>query len=194
MRPFITSEIEKTIALLDQMRADEGTLGVAETSARCCVEALQKGRKLLLAGNGGSAADAQHLAAEFVARFYFDRPGLPAIALNTDTSVLTAVGNDYGFEKLFSRQVEALGVEGDVFFGISTSGRSRNVLQALEECRRRKIITVGMTGAAGGDMPSLCDYCIRIPSSETPKIQEGHIVIGHIICALVEGAMFEKPA
>jgi D-sedoheptulose 7-phosphate isomerase len=194
MRRFITGEIQKTIALLNLMVADEGMLALSETIARRCIEALKSGRKLLLAGNGGSAADAQHLAAEFVARFYFDRPGLPAIALNTDTSVLTAVGNDYGFERLFARQVEALGVKGDVFFGISTSGRSRNVLRALDECRHRGIITVGMTGAAGGDMLELCDYCIRIPSTETPKIQEGHIVIGHIICALVEDAMFGKPA
>jgi D-sedoheptulose 7-phosphate isomerase len=161
--------------------------------ARLCVDALHAGNKLLIAGNGGSAADAQHLAAEFVSRFYFDRPGLAAIALTTDTSALTAIGNDYGFERLFSRQVDALGRKGDVFIGLSTSGNSPNVLAALDECRARGIATVGLTGQGGGKMAALCDHCLRMPSTETPKIQEGHIIVGHIICALVERAMFSAP-
>jgi D-sedoheptulose 7-phosphate isomerase len=161
--------------------------------ARLCVDALRAGGKLLIAGNGGSAADAQHLAAEFVSRFYFDRPGLAAIALTTDTSALTAIGNDYGFERLFSRQVDALGRAGDVFIGISTSGNSPNVLAALAECRTKRLITVGLTGRSGGKMAALCDHCLRMPSTETPKIQEGHIIVGHIICALVEREMFSAP-
>jgi D-sedoheptulose 7-phosphate isomerase len=161
--------------------------------ARLCVDALRAGNKLLIAGNGGSAADAQHLAAEFVSRFYFDRPGLAAIALTTDTSALTAIGNDYGFERLFSRQVDALGRKGDVFIGLSTSGNSPNVLAAFLECRTKGLITVGLTGHSGGKMAALCDHCLCMPSTETPKIQEGHIIVGHIICALVEREMFSAP-
>jgi D-inositol-3-phosphate glycosyltransferase len=155
---------------------------------------LARDRKILVCGNGGSAADAQHIAAEFVSRFSFDRPGLAAFALTTDTSALTAIGNDYGFEQLFSRQVNAVGRAGDLFVGISTSGRSPNILAALRECRLRDITTVGLTGAGGGDMVALCDHCLRMPSAETPKIQEGHIVVGHIICGLVERTMFTPPA
>jgi D-sedoheptulose 7-phosphate isomerase len=158
--------------------------------ARLCVAALSAGNKIMLAGNGGSAADAQHLAAEFVSRFSFDRPGLAAVALTTDTSALTAIGNDYGFDKLFSRQVEALGRAGDVFVGISTSGNSPNVLGALAACRAKGIVTVGLTGRSGGRMAALCDHCLHMPSDETPKVQEGHIVVGHVICGLVEREMF----
>ncbi len=155
-----------------------------------CCAALRAGKKILLAGNGGSAADAQHLAGELVSRLNFDRPGLAAFALTTDTSVLTAVGNDYGYEKVFARQVSAVGTPGDVFFGISTSGTSPNILRALEEGRRRGLVTVGFTGRTGGQMPPLCDYCIQAPSSETPKIQEAHIVLGHILCGLIECELF----
>lgn len=144
----------------------------------------------MFAGNGGSAADSQHLAGELVSRFKFDRPGLAAWALTTDSSVLTAIGNDYGYERVFARQLEAVGAPGDILIAISTSGRSLNILKALEESRRKGIVTVGFTGEAGGDMPPLCDHLIRVPSSETPKIQEGHIVLGHIICGLIECQMF----
>jgi len=153
-------------------------------------DAYQKGKKTLLAGNGGSAADAQHIAGEFVSRFYFDRPGLPSIALSTDTSILTAIGNDYGYEKLFSRQIQAHGNTGDVFIGISTSGNSPNILKALAECKEKGVISVGLTGASGGKMAELCDYCIKVPSPETPRIQEVHILIGHIICCIVEENIF----
>ena len=146
-----------------------------------------------MAGNGGSAADAQHIAGEFVSRFAFDRPGLAAIALTTDTSILTAIGNDYGYEKLFSRQVQALGSKGDIFIGYSTSGRSPNVLRAFEEARSKGIVCVGFTGNKGGPMIELCDFLLAVPSDETPKIQEGHLVLGHILCGLVERAMFEAP-
>jgi len=164
---------------------------IQEVSLKC-VEVYKNGNKTLIAGNGGSAADAQHIAGEFVSRFYFDRPGLASIALTTDTSILTAIGNDYGYEKLFSRQVQANGVKGDIFIGISTSGTSANVVEALKECKEKGIITVGLTGASGGKMAELCDYCIKVPSNETPRVQEAHILIGHIICAVVEEAIFGK--
>jgi D-sedoheptulose 7-phosphate isomerase len=147
----------------------------------------------MLAGNGGSAADAQHIATEFVSRFSFDRPGLPAIALTTDSSLLTAIGNDYGSEEMFRRQVEANGNKGDVFIGISTSGNSRNVINALAKARELGIFTVGLGGATGGEMAHACDICIKVPSLSTPRIQETHITVGHIICGMVEAALFEHP-
>jgi D-sedoheptulose 7-phosphate isomerase len=193
LKDFIVAELTKSVSVMGKILASEELIRQIETVASGCVAALRNGNKILLAGNGGSAADAQHLAAEFVSRFYFDRPGLAAIALTTDTSALTAIGNDYGFERLFSRQVDALGRRGDVFVGISTSGRSPNILAALRECRSKGITTVGLVGEGGGDMPTLCDHCLRMPSGETPKIQEGHIVVGHIICGLVEREMFTPP-
>ena len=161
-------------------------------AATISVDAYRAGNKLLFAGNGGSAADAQHLAGEMVSRFYFDRPGLPAIALTTDTSILTAAGNDYGFEKIFSRQIEANGVKGDVLFAITTSGNSPNILKAIEACRLKGITVIGLTGGTGGAMKDICDLILTVPSNETPIIQESHIMIGHIICALVEEEMFGK--
>ena len=182
--------MRKSAAVIAAIVADADLARMIETVAQLCVGSLRASGKILLAGNGGSAADAQHLAAEFVSRFYFDRPGLAAIALTTDTSALTAIGNDYGFDKLFARQVDALGRAGDVFVGISTSGNSPNVLSALAECRAKGIATVGLTGQSGGKMVELCDHCLRMPSGETPKVQEGHIIVGHIICGLVEREMF----
>src|SRR5258708_37318067 len=158
--------------------------------AATVTNAYKNGKKTLLAGNGGSAADAQHIAGEFVSRFYFDRPGLASIALTTDTSILTAIGNDYGDEKLFARQLQALGSEGDVFIGISTSGNSPNILKALEVCKEKGIISVGLTGITGGKMADKCDICINVPSGETPRIQEAHILIGHIVCCIVEEELF----
>ena len=149
--------------------------------------ALANGKKVLFCGNGGSAADSQHLAAEFVGRFQKERQGLPAIALTVDTSILTAVGNDYGFDKVFVRQVEALGNEGDVLVGISTSGNSPNVLAAVELAKTKGIYCVGMTAAGGGKMLEVCDECIAIPAKITARVQEMHILIGHILCELVDG-------
>jgi D-sedoheptulose 7-phosphate isomerase len=149
-------------------------------------EALRSGGRVLLCGNGGSAADAQHIAAELVGRFKLERSAFAAVALTTDTSILTALGNDYGYSTVFSRQVEALCNEGDVLIGISTSGNSPNVLEAVRVARERGAKTVGLTGENGGKLKDLVDACIRIPSSDTPRIQEGHITIGHIICELVE--------
>src|SRR6266545_7923842 len=194
--------IHETGPIIDYLKASrdvvEAALGdkrLVETIAAVVDRvsaALGAGNKVLLAGNGGSAADAQHLAGELVSRFAYDRPGLPAFALTTDTSVLTAIGNDYGYEQLFARQVEAVGSAGDVFFGISTSGRSPNVLSALDAARAKGLVTVGMTGRAGGQMPGRCDYLLRVPSDSTPRIQEGHIAIGHAICQIIEARLFPR--
>jgi D-sedoheptulose 7-phosphate isomerase len=192
MIQFIERELSKLAALIAAMQADKQLLAQVEQTASLIVETLNAGGKVLLAGNGGSAADAQHIAAEFVSRFHYDRPGLAAIALTTDTSILTAIGNDYGYERLFARQVQALGRRGDVFIGISTSGNSGNVLEALQVARSMGLITVGFAGETGGKMVELCDLILRMPSKETPKIQEGHIAIGHIICGLVEATIFPK--
>jgi len=188
----IEDQLRETAANLVAMAEDERLLATVADAAAACVEALRRGNKILFAGNGGSAADAQHLAGELVSRFAYDRPGLPSFALTTDTSVLTAIGNDYGYERLFARQVEAVGAKGDVFFGISTSGRSPNVLSALDVAREKALVTVGMTGRSGGQMPQRCDYLICVPSDSTPRIQEGHIAIGHAICQLIESRMFPK--
>jgi len=186
----IIEQIEKSIAVKQRLLADGELLNQIERASQVITEAYQKGFKTLLAGNGGSAADAQHIAGEFVSRFYFDRPGLASIALTTDTSVMTAIGNDYGFDRLFERQVQAQGVGGDVFIGISTSGNSENIVKALTICKEKGIFSIGLTGAGGGKMEALCDICIKVPSEETPRIQESHILIGHIICCLVEENLF----
>jgi D-sedoheptulose 7-phosphate isomerase len=188
----IAAQLQATSDNLRAMMADEALLATIAAVADACVTALGAGRKVLLAGNGGSAADAQHLAGELVSRFAYDRPGLAAFALTTDTSVMTAIGNDYGYERLFSRQIEAVGTKGDVFVGISTSGRSPNVLEALRAARTKGLVTVGMTGRAGNQMTELCDHLLRVPSDVTPRIQEGHIAMGHAICQLIEATMFPK--
>lgn len=191
MRAFIQREINALLAILEQTLTNEALLTTVEKIAEASIHALRAGHKLLLAGNGGSAADAQHLAAEFVVRLCDDRPGIPAIALTTDSSALTAISNDYGFQYLFSRQIETLGQKGDVFFGISTSGKSPNIITALKAARGRGLITVGFTGKDGGMMPELCDYTLIIPASDTQKIQECHITLGHILCGLIEKNLFK---
>lgn len=193
MKKYITSQIQETQRVMSTMLADEALLARVEAAAQACVASMKTGNKVLLVGNGGSAADAQHIAGEFVSRFAFDRPGLPAIALTTDTSILTAIGNDYGYEKLFSRQVQAHAQKGDVLIAYSTSGKSPNVMMALQEARSRGVVCIGMTGNRGGPMQELCDHYLDVPSSDTPKIQEGHAVLGHIICGLVEQAIFKAP-
>lgn len=154
------------------------------------VEAFRRGNKILLCGNGGSAADAQHIATEFVSRFRRERPGLPAIALTTDTSLLTAIGNDYGYERVFARQVEAHGRPGDLIIGISTSGTSASVIAAIQAARAAAMVTVGFTGASGGALAECVDYCLRVPSDNTARIQEVHITAAHIVCEIVERALF----
>ncbi|NOX91426.1 MAG: SIS domain-containing protein [Gammaproteobacteria bacterium] len=155
-------------------------------AAQRCVDALREDNKLLLAGNGGSAADAQHIAAELVGRFELERDGLPAMALTTNASQLTALSNDYGYDAVFSRQLQAFAKKGDVFFGLSTSGNSTNVVAAAEVAKARGLAVIGMTGQSGGKLEALCDICLKVPADNTARIQEAHITIGHILCALIE--------
>jgi D-sedoheptulose 7-phosphate isomerase len=194
MKNYITDQIQETQRVMSAMLADQALLARLEAATEACIRSLNSSGKILLAGNGGSAADAQHIAGEFVSRFAFDRPGLPAIALTTDSSILTAIGNDYGYEKLFSRQIQAHAQKGDVFIAYSTSGKSPNVMAALQEAKSRGVICIGMTGNRGGPMQALCDHYLDVPSADTPKIQEGHAVLGHILCGLVERALFKAPA
>ncbi|MCX5842849.1 MAG: D-sedoheptulose 7-phosphate isomerase [Deltaproteobacteria bacterium] len=155
--------------------------------------ALKAGNKILLFGNGGSAADAQHLAAEFVNRFIIERPPLPAIALSTDTSVITSIGNDYDFSEIFSKQIRAIGQAGDVAWGISTSGSSRNVIKAFEVAKKVGMVTIGVTGRDGGDIAKMVDYSLNVASHSTPRIQEVHITLGHVICEMVDFKLFQRP-
>ena len=192
MTDRIRSVLGEGIAVIQAVEADLDLHRILAEAAETTAAALKAGRKLMVAGNGGSAADAQHLVAEFVSRLVEDRPAMRAVALTTDTSILTAVGNDYGYERVFQRQIEALGQRGDVFIGISTSGRSQNVVAALRACREVGIATIGLTGAAGGSMAALCDYLIRIPSDVTMYIQQAHLALEHIFCLLVEQAYFRE--
>ena len=194
MRDYIKGQIQKSQKSLSAMLADHALLARVEAAAESCITALNNSGKILLAGNGGSAADAQHIAGEFVGRFAFDRPSLPAIALTTDTSILTAIGNDYGYNMLFARQVQAHARKGDIFICYSTSGQSPSVISALQEAKKRGVVCIGMTGNRGGPMQESCDHYLDVPSSETPTIQEGHAVLGHILCGLVERAIFGAPA
>jgi D-sedoheptulose 7-phosphate isomerase len=186
----ILSEINASISVKQKILEDVALINSIRQVADECIAAYRRGNRVLLAGNGGSAADAQHIAAEFVSRYAFDRPGLASIAFTTDTSMLTAIGNDYGYEHIFRRQLEANGRQGDVFIGISTSGNSPNVLAALQRAREIGIVTVGLTGQGGVKMQTFCDYCLQVPSMSTPRIQESHIMLGHIICGIVEGTLF----
>ena len=187
----IADQIRASISTKQAILSDKGLMRNIAAAAQMIVDAYEQGKKTLLAGNGGSAADAQHIAGEFVSKFYFDRPGIASIALTTDTSIITAIGNDYGYDKLFSRQIQAQGSAGDVFIGISTSGNSANLVEALRMCGQKGIKTIGLTGFTGGKMDAMCDLCIKVPSGETPRIQESHILIGHIICCIVEEKLFD---
>ena len=191
---LIADEFDKVLANFRQMSEDLALRGQIVQAVQTCVDSLRAGGKVLFAGNGGSAADAQHWAGELVSRFYYDRPGLPAIALTTDTSILTAIGNDYGYDYTFARQVEALGNAGDVFVAISTSGNSPNIIRAVEAAQTRGVKVIGFTGQSGGKLAALSDLCFRITSNETPRIQEGHEFIGHLLCALIESEMFPRDA
>ncbi|MCP1538097.1 D-sedoheptulose 7-phosphate isomerase [Methylorubrum extorquens] len=187
---FIGAHFEQSVAALQAALGDDGLLTACQDIAEACAASLLDGRKLLLAGNGGSAADAQHIAGEFVSRLNFDRSPLAAIALTVDTSVLTAVGNDYGYEAVFERQVLALANPGDVFIGITTSGRSPNIVKALHAARSRGARTVGFTGSNTAAMADLCDLLLSVPSASTPMIQQAHITAAHAICGYVEAKMF----
>ena len=192
MHDYINAQIDEAQRVVSAMWADVALRASVASAAQACIVSLKAGGKVLFAGNGGSAADAQHMAGEFVSRFAFDRPGMAAIALTTDTSILTAIGNDYGYERLFERQVQALGRPGDVLVAYTTSGQSSNILRALEAARAQGMVTVGFTGNRGGPVIGLCDHLFAVPSAETPKIQEGHLVLGHILCGLVENAIFSR--
>ena len=192
MRDAIAAELDKAVRNMQALAADTPLHADLQRAVEACVEALRGGGKLLFCGNGGSAADAQHWAGELVSRFYYDRPGLAAIALTTDSSILTAIGNDYGYDYTFARQVEALGQAGDVLVAISTSGNSPNVLRAADAARARGMQVIAFTGRSGGKLLALSDSCFRMPSDETPRIQEGHEFVGHLLCALIEAGMFPR--
>jgi D-sedoheptulose 7-phosphate isomerase len=188
----VSRSIEASIDTHRRLLGNADALAAIATAGDVLVGALLQGRKVLLFGNGGSAADAQHIAAEFVGRFNFDRPALPALALSVNTSCVTAIGNDFGFDQVFSRQIEALGAAGDVAIGISTSGNSPNVLRAMVAARKMGLHTVGFTGSRGGKLKEAVDYCICVPSDETPRIQECHILVGHVLSQLVEETLFHE--
>lgn len=191
MKNSIKNQINESIEVKKKILQDECLIDNIEDAARIIIESYKTGGKTLIAGNGGSAGDAQHIAGEFVGKFYFDRPGLSSISLTTNASVTTAIGNDFGFGRIFARQVEAYGREGDVFIGISTSGNSEDILEALRYCKNAGIKSIGLTGKTGGLMSDLCDICLKVPSTETPRIQESHILIGHILCCLTEEILFK---
>lgn len=188
---FIEKYIEASIETKQKILNDKNIIETINQAANAIINAYQNGKKVLTAGNGGSAGDAQHIAGELVSKFFFDRPGLSAFSLATDTSILTAIGNDYGYEKSFSRQIQANANEGDVFIAISTSGNSKNIVNAILEAKKKNVTTIGLVGKKTCEMDTLCDYIIKVPSESTPTIQESHIMIGHIICALVEEAIFK---
>jgi len=192
MLNYIKNQIQASYETKQKILVNEELLNIIQTVAQKCVELYRGDAKTMLAGNGGSAADAQHIAAELVGRYGFDRPSLSSIALTTDTSNLTAIGNDYGYDQVFSRQVEGVGREGDILFGISTSGNSQNIVNAFEAAKKKNIMTVALVGRDGGKMGTMADYAIIIPSNDTPRIQESHILVGHIICDIIEKEIFAK--
>jgi D-sedoheptulose 7-phosphate isomerase len=190
MQNLVRKQLNDSIATFQKVLADNDLIQAVVESGENTAKAMLDGRKLMVAGNGGSAADAQHLAAEFVYRLTVDRPALRAVALTTDTSILTAISNDYSYDSVFERQIEALGQKGDVFMGISTSGNSKNILKGLEQARKMGITTIGYSGNGGGKMLPLCDYNVVIPSKVTANIQECHLALEHIFCMIVEKCYF----
>ena len=189
MTEIIKAQIKESVSVKESLLADEKAIDAVQAAVKDIVECLRTGHKVMWAGNGGSAADAQHMAAELVNKFRLERPGMASIALTTDTSILTSIGNDYGYSRVFARQVEALGMPGDVFIGISTSGNSENLVEALDACRKRGVKTVALVGGKACRMDDY-DLVIHIPSTDTPRIQECQTLIGHIICDLVEKSMY----
>ena len=190
MKAYIKDQIKKSYETKQDIYANEALLDNIVAVAKLCVKLYQGNKKTILAGNGGSAADAQHIAAELVGRYGFDRPSIPSLALTTDTSNLTAIGNDYGYDFVFSRQLEGMGQNGDIFIGISTSGNSVNVINAFESARKKGITTIALVGKDGGKMAKMADYALVVPSDSTPRIQESHILIGHILCDIIEKEIF----
>jgi D-sedoheptulose 7-phosphate isomerase len=192
MQEQIRDILHQSIAVKQSVLQSPALLSEIEAVVEKLVTAFSNGNKVLFCGNGGSAADAQHLSAEFSGRFYTDRDPLPSEALHCNTSYITAVGNDYGFELIYSRIVKGIGRPGDVLIGLSTSGNSANITNALQVAKEIGMITVGFTGETGGKMKGLCDHLLNVPSNDTPRIQESHITIGHIMCQLVEEKLFKK--
>jgi len=190
MKEYIKDQIKKSYETKQEIYKNDDLLNKIEAVAQKCVELYRGDKKTILAGNGGSAADAQHIAAELVGRYGFDRPSIPSLALTTDTSNLTAIGNDYGYDQVFSRQLEGMGQEGDIFIGISTSGNSVNIVKAFVSAKKKGIMTVALTGRDGGEMAKMADIALVVPSNSTPRIQESHILIGHILCDIIEKETF----
>ena len=190
MKEYIKNQIKKSYETKQAIYKNEELLNKIEEVSRKCVELYKGNNKTILAGNGGSAADAQHIAAELVGRYGFDRPSLPSLALTTDTSAITAIGNDYGYDQVFSRQLEGMGQDGDIFIGISTSGNSVNIIKAFQSAKKKNIMTVALVGRDGGEMAKIADIALIVPSDSTPRIQESHILIGHIICDIIEKEIF----
>lgn len=192
MLGYIRQNIAESIAVKQKLLGDEVLLGTVGRVAQLCIDAYQRGNKLLICGNGGSASDALHMAGELVGRYQMERGGAAAIVLNANVAVMTAVSNDYDYESVFSRQVAALGNQGDVLFGLSTSGNSANVVMAVREAGRKHIHTVGLTGRHGGKLQSEADYLLNVPSDNTPRIQEMHILLIHTLCGLIEKGLYER--
>ena len=188
----IKKVIQDSITVKERILEDKEFITNINKIADLCVSCMKNQNKILLAGNGGSAADAQHFAAELVNRFYVDRQALPAIALTTDTSVITSIGNDYGYDQIFARQIEAIGKASDIYIAISTSGNSPNILTSLQKALDKDLITIGLTGQNGGKMEDLCHYCLKAPSTDTPTIQEARLLIEHIICGVIESRAIVK--
>ncbi len=190
MSDQIKSLLQASIDVKVKVLANEVLQETLSNCITAIVAAFKNGNKVLFCGNGGSAADAQHLAAEFSGRFYIDREALPAEALHVNTSYMTAVANDYSYDVVYSRMIQGIGKKGDVLIGLSTSGNSVNIIKAFETARQKGMVTIGFTGATGGKMKPLCDFLLNVPSEDTPRIQESHILLGHIICQLVEAQYF----
>ena len=190
MKSYIKNQIKDSYETKKAIYENDVLLDKIEKLSRLCVELYRGKNKTILAGNGGSAADSQHIAAELVGRYGFDRPSIPSLALTTDTSNLTAIGNDYGYDKIFSRQLEGMGQDGDIFIGISTSGNSQNLINAFKVAKEKNILTVALVGKDGGKMAQMADIALIVPSNSTPRIQESHILIGHILCDIIEKEIF----
>jgi len=189
---IIIDRINNSIKVKKYILRDNNLVKKIDLISQAIIKAYKSDKKVILFGNGGSAADAQHLVGELVNKFYFDRKSLPAIALTVNTSILTAIGNDYSFDQIFSKQLEGIGEKEDIAIGISTSGNSKNVIEGLKFAKKNKLFTVGFTGKDGGKINNIVDMCINIPSDDTPRIQEAHIMIGHIICEIIERELFKK--
>jgi D-sedoheptulose 7-phosphate isomerase len=187
---MILEQVDELTQVNQKMLSDKLLISKLVDVSSICINTFKKDGKILVAGNGGSAADAQHFAGELVSRFLFDRPALSAIALTTDSSILTAIGNDYGYEDVFARQIQALGRSGDVFIAISTSGNSANILKAIQTAKAIGLVVIGLTGLSGGKMKDMCDVCLCAPSDSTPRIQECHLFIEHTLCACIEESLF----